>query len=902
MERFGIFFAAAALGAMFGRSTWKDRKRVRGKVVPVDASRGLTASMQRLFIALAFALATPFISQSTLAAQRAPAPSETAIKETSTHLALGGNHTCQLGPDGVVRCWGVNHRGQLGDGTKTTRLTPVPAASNDGYRFAVSAGSDHTCTLHSGGLVQCWGANTFGQLGIGTTSDLSYPSFFASGIVDAVAIASGNFYSCALLSGGQVRCWGDNSSGQLGDGTVAGRLTPVSVKGLSLVTAIAAGARHACALLANGSVSCWGQNFFGQLGDGTTVNRLTPVPAVLPLPALSIAVGSDYTCAVLVDGKARCWGFNFAGQLGDGTTTNRTTPTLVSGLSDVVALTAGDAHTCAQHAGGGVYCWGDNRFGALGDGTTVRQLEPVSVNQAFGATAVEAGVFHTCATYANGFSRCWGRNFFGQVGDGTTIDRLAPAVVRDIAGTSLAERVAVGERHSCAVRDNGTVACWGDNSLGQLGDGTTTNRLTPVTVGGQSRATLLAQARAVAAGDRHTCAHLVNSIRCWGDNSFGQLGDGTTTTSLASVAAFTSPFIEALAVGDFHNCILLGSRTVRCWGRNNAGQLGDGTATNRLTPVEVVGLTDIKAVVTGSEHSCALHGDGAVSCWGRNDRGQLGNTGPISLVPVRISGLTNIIALAAGNLHTCGLTANGFAICWGANNVGQLGNGSVQTSSLPTVARVADNAIAIAAGDFYTCALLRIGYVSCWGLNSVGQLGDGTTTNRPTPVSVLNPYTGTSPLGAVAQIATGTGTACARGTRGELQCWGWNAFGQIGNGTTVNSSRPVIVPSFTLNIDPEVSLRRNESGAIVRVQAVCDEDQRLFAAVTLTQDHVVAEGHAQGACTGRLEAYPVKVHTQRAEEFAAGTARVEAAGEIVSRGQTVQRQEWGRQVTIMPGP
>jgi alpha-tubulin suppressor-like RCC1 family protein len=527
----------------------------------------------------------------------------------------------------------------------------------------------------------------------------------------------------------------------------------------------------------------------------------------------------------------------------------------------------------------------------------------VSVNKAYSATAVTAGLLHTCATFATGFSFCWGRNFFGQIGDGTTTDRLEPAVVRDIAGTSLAERVAVGERHSCAVRDNGTVACWGDNSLGQLGDGTTTSRLIPVTVGGQSRTTLLTQARAVAAGDRHTCAHLVNSIRCWGDNSFGQLGDGTTTTRLTSVAAFTSPFTEALAVGDFHNCTLLGNRTVRCWGRNNAGQLGDGTTTNRLTPVEVVGLTGIKAIVTGSEHSCALHGDGAVSCWGRNDRGQLGYTGPASLVPARIGGLANIVALAAGNLHTCGLTANGFAICWGANEFGQIGNGLVQASSLPTVARVPDNAIAIAAGDFYSCALLRIGYVSCWGLNGVGQLGDGTTTNRPTPVNVLNPFSAvTLPLSGSVQIALGARTSCARSAQGALLCWGSNSFGQIGNGTMVDSSRPVVVPSFTLNIDPEGSLRRNEKGAIVRVQAVCDEDQRLSAAVTLTQDHVVAEGHAQGDCTGRLEAYPVKVHTQRAEEFASGTARVEAAGEIVSRGQTVQRQEWGRQVTISAEP
>jgi hypothetical protein len=200
-----------------------------------------------------------------------------------------------------------------------------------------------------------------------------------SGLTNAVAIAAGGAYTCALLSDGTARCWGYNSDGQLGDGTTTQRLTPVAVSGLTNAVAIATGSYHTCALLSDGSARCWGGNNNGQLGDGTTTKRLTPVTVIGLTNTVAIAGGDFHTCVLRSNGTARCWGHNTFGQLGDGTTTQRTTPVTVSGLTNAVAVAGGHFYTCALLSNGGARCWGDNDNGQLGDGTTTERHTPVVV-------------------------------------------------------------------------------------------------------------------------------------------------------------------------------------------------------------------------------------------------------------------------------------------------------------------------------------------------------------------------------------------------------------------------------------------------------------------------------------------------------------------------------------------
>jgi alpha-tubulin suppressor-like RCC1 family protein len=267
--------------------------------------------------------------------------------------------------------------GQLGNGEVGYRPTPVNVSGLASGVIATTANGSNTCALTSGGGVKCWGGNSEGQLGDGSTTDRVTPVDVIGLTSGVVAIATGYYHTCALMDavhGGGVKCWGSNYYGQLGDGTTTDRTTPVNVSGLtSGVVAIAAGGGHTCALMDavhGGGVKCWGDNRFGQLGDGTTVERHTPADvSELTSGAIVVAAGWCHTCAVTNGGGAKCWGANWNGQLGDGTVTRRFTPVNVSGLaSGVVAVTAGGHHTCALTSGGGVKCWGTNTYGELGIG------------------------------------------------------------------------------------------------------------------------------------------------------------------------------------------------------------------------------------------------------------------------------------------------------------------------------------------------------------------------------------------------------------------------------------------------------------------------------------------------------------------------------------------------------
>jgi alpha-tubulin suppressor-like RCC1 family protein len=362
----------------------------------------------------------------------------------------------------------------------------------------IAAHVGFTCAT-VGGVAKCWGSNSSssgrfgcaingdGFLGIGQTCDQTpysttplAVSSLGAGVI-AVSAGSDSLHACALANGA-VKCWGANSSGQIGDGSNSNRNAPVQVSGLaSGVQGIATGNYHSCALV-NGQVQCWGNNGGGQLGLDPSTTTGTTTPAGIPLSGniQSITTGSEHTCA-LVGGSVWCWGSNTFGELGNNSTTGSYVPVQPSGLgSNIQAVAAGSIHTCAI-ANGSLYCWGDNSSGQLGDGTTAARLIPVPVQGlASGVQAVTTGGRHTCAL-VNGGAWCWGLNSSGQLGDNTTTDRWSPVAVQGLG--SGVQAITAGSNHSCALTSAGA-KCWGNNSSGQLGNNSTTDSSVPVAVQG----------------------------------------------------------------------------------------------------------------------------------------------------------------------------------------------------------------------------------------------------------------------------------------------------------------------------------------------------------------------------------------------------------------------------------
>lgn len=349
----------------------------------------------------------------------------------------------------------------------------------------METGAFHSCTVTPAGAVQCWGRNRLdggfgGALGDGTLIDRTVATQVTGLTTGMVAVQPGEFHTCAMDQFGALQCWGHAGAGRLGDGTMSDKQNPIAVTGLGpgIAAAVSAGGTGGCAVTRGGQVRCWGDNAHGEVGDGTTTPRNVPVlVADLGTSALDVSFGGAHACAVMRGGTVRCWGDNARGQLGDATQTERARPVLVMGLFDAVRVTAGDRHTCAIRANGELMCWGDNTDAQLGrPSSDALRSSPVKVDGLSGVTDVSAGGGHTCALLGTGVIQCWGAGSSGQLGDDTTLGRPAPAPVMGITdGTS----VSAGRLHTCAKTRAGT-RCWGNNDFGQLGDGTNTTRLTPV--------------------------------------------------------------------------------------------------------------------------------------------------------------------------------------------------------------------------------------------------------------------------------------------------------------------------------------------------------------------------------------------------------------------------------------
>jgi len=786
-------------------------------------------------------------------------------------VAGGALHSLAVKSDGTVWAWGDNIHGELGDNTATVRFAPVQVsgltgvtAIGAGYSRSLALKTDVPLTILSGtasipvtlqpsstptpsstppptvptsspGAASSWAWGFKGATGLGdgTASDsfIPVPVGGLSGLVD---IAAGAVHDLALKSDGTVWAWGSNSFGQLGNNT-SGINTkspiPVQVSGLSGVVDVAAGRLHSLAVKSDGTVWAWGRNSSGQLGN-TTITSLSSVPVQVSglNGVISVGAGSLHSLAVKSDGTVWAWGSNSSGELGNNTVINSLIPVQVSGLTGITAVSAGEAHSLAVKSDGTVWAWGSNGSGRLGNGAiSITSRIPVQVFGTTGVRAAAAGEEHSIGVKSDGTVWAWGSNGSGQLGIGSTIaDSRIPI---QVLGLTSVTAIAAGDKHSLAVKSDGTVWAWGYNQYGQLGDNTGATSLVPIQVAGMAGITGVAgryfHSLVFKAGvpaltttstttTTSTLAPVSTTLSAtvpattppstsssgavsapgspwaWGSKGATGLGDNTVGDKKAPVPVSGLSGVVDVAAGRLHSLAVKSDGTVWAWGLNDKGQLGDNTTASRYIPVQVSGLTGVIAVAGGESHSLAVKSDGTVWAWGYNDYGQLGDTSTTPRnAPVQVSGLTGVTDVAAGNVHSLALRSDGTVWAWGSHAFGKLGIGvTFIPSYIPVQVSGLTGVIAVAAGKDNSLAVKSDGTVWAWGDNSVGQLGDTTTTNRSAPVQV-------SGLTGVIAVAGGGTHSLAVKSDGTVWAWGYNNYGQLGDTTTTNRNTPVQVSGLT---------------------------------------------------------------------------------------------------------
>ena len=716
-------------------------------------------------------------------------------------IAMGSDAGCAIVGADRVFCWGRDVHGEIGTSSDAVHQ-PTPIALPDSLVYTdITAGSGHVCVLDTAGDIRCWGRGSDGQLGNGVFAGSDLPVLVTRpGGVTFTAVEASERTTCALTDAFEAYCWGAADDGRLGTGGVTAVSTPQKVfdTGGAGFQQLAAMFSTFCALDGFGAAWCWGGGWNGQLGNGGTSNSSIPAGVAMPGTAFDlIRGGRDHLCALGQDGATYCWGQAWGWQLGNTVWIDEgysTVPIQVVNNGEVfVDLALSLNTTCGIRADGSTLCWGGNYYGQFGNGT-IDGGGSVPAEGALGL-AMERIEFSRDYASACGFTQagemyCWGEKGDGILADGSLGSTTSPSLTLN-RFVDAYDRSAWGDL-ACAITDDGgadldQLFCW--ENLGQLVSGE--NRDVPVPTDVPLPAGV--DPVQIGLGAYFACILAADgTVRCRGSNDNGQFGDNTTTSNTNDWATTINPAGIAftdLAVGPYHTCAIGSDGGVYCWGDNGYGQFGNGTSGSGST-VPVKAATPVGSVFidvgTGRDDVCALRDNGDLYCWGRNEYGisGTGSAGSAVLIPTLVTGGLTFRQFSMGDFHACAVTILDEAYCWGVawdNRLG--GSGTDQSSPQPVNGGLSFQGVFAAMGT-WACGVDYANQAYCWGAWWDGETGMGAEDTNANP---------TLAFGGIQawDLGGGASVGCIIDIGGPLYCSGRHEYGDTGLGLYGHEDTPM---------------------------------------------------------------------------------------------------------------
>lgn len=677
-----------------------------------------------------------------------------AVTDRWKMIVPGGYHTCGITNSGVLKCWGLNDNGRLGDTTTTLRSAPVEIDNPEKYKF-VDTGDAFTCGITNSDELKCWGWNGFGQLGDGSTTDRLAPVQIT---LEKYKIVSAGFqHSCGITINDELKCWGRNNYGQLGDGTTSSSLVPKLINSPIKYLTVSVSDAGTCAVTLSGEAQCWGQNWYGQIGDGTYNDSLTPVTVDVGTSYLSISASVYHTCGLTTGQTIRCWGENWDNQFGDGTDAGSLLPVDAAMGESFKYLLSSVSVTCGITLTDTLKCWGGLQDG-IGDGAQSWHSTPIAIDAPVAYSTISVAFNAICGVTAQSIGKCWGTNFYGQLGRSSSLNNSLSAESNNVLAGIVFKTISNSAVTSCGITSGNSLLCWGQS---YTGDGTDLSRSLPVTIDPGVSYDM------VAVNNYNGCGITsLKVLKCWGYNSRGEVGAGDTTEKLHPTIVDGSESYKTVAIGYDGTCAITTSNVLKCWGNNSYGSLGTGSNTPELSPRIIDGGVGYSKISIGTYHACGVTMGNVAKCWGSNGFGRLGDGTTISrLNPTPVVGGLTFKDIVVGENHTCGITTTDLAYCWGRNSNGQLGDSTTTNRTAPQAVAGGGTFKKLLLGESSTCGITGTDSLRCWGANFDRQLGDGTVTQRTSPVASNSTY-------SFLDVSLGKNFGCGSTTTNKFVCWG----------------------------------------------------------------------------------------------------------------------------------